>query len=161
MVQSSNAHWVVWMSVLTALILSVMPMPVWLSVIRPLWVPMVVMYWSLALPERFGLVFAFIVGLIFDLFLNSLFGLHAMAMVLTAFFMLSLHRRLRMFPWWQQMFLVCIVTGFYQLLTVWVRSVTGQSQPSLWYLVPAISSALLWPWIYSILRFLRRYFRVT
>ena len=160
-VQPPNAHWVVWMSLLAAAVLSILPLPAWLSVARPAWIPMVVMYWILALPNRFGLFFSFIVGLLLDVFLGSLFGLNAIGLVLVAFVMLSLHRRLRMFPWWQQTFIVFIIINCYQLLNLWIRSIVGLSVPSLWYLLPSVSSAALWPWVFSALRFLRRYFRVV
>lgn len=159
--QHPNAHWVVWMSLLVAAVLSIIPLPAWLSVARPAWVVMVVMYWILALPNRFGLFFAFIVGLCLDVFLGVIFGLHSLSLTVVAFLMLSLHRRLRMFPWWQQAFIVFVIISFYQLLNIWIKTAAGLSMPSLWYLLPALTSAALWPWIFSILRFLRRYFRVV
>ncbi|MDD7805059.1 MAG: rod shape-determining protein MreD [Endozoicomonas sp. (ex Botrylloides leachii)] len=159
--QVSNAHWVVWMSLLIAIVLSIVPLPMWLSVARPAWVPLVVIYWTMALPNRFGLFFAFITGLILDLFFSSLFGLNAMGMLLVSFIVLSSHRRLRMFPWWQQTFIVFIVINCYQLLTMWIRSFVGLSDPTLWYLLPSVTSAILWPWAFAALGFLRRYFRVV
>ncbi|WP_330924481.1 rod shape-determining protein MreD [Candidatus Sororendozoicomonas aggregata] len=159
-IQAPNAHWVVWMSLLVAGVLSILPLPAWLSVARPAWVPMVLMYWVLALPNRFGLFFAFFTGLLLDIFSGVAFGMNSVGLVLVASVMLSLHRRLRMFPWWQQTFIVFIIINCYQLVNLWIRSVVGLSTPSLWYLLPSISSAPLWPWLFSILRFLRRYFRV-
>ncbi len=161
MVHQPNAHWVVWITLLMAAIFSIMPLPQWLSLIRPAWVSLVVIYWILALPERFGLLFAFMTGLVLDVFQGSLFGLNSLAMVVVAFMVLSLHRRLRLFPVWQQAFMVFLMVGFYQLLVLWVRSAAGDTIPSIWYLLPSISSALIWPWVMSGLRFLRRYFRVV
>ncbi len=160
-IQAPNAHWVVWMSLLVAGVLSILPLPAWLSVARPTWVAMVIMYWILALPNRFGLFFAFFTGLLLDIFSGVVFGIHSLGLVLVAFVMLSLHRRLRMFPWWQQTFVVFVIIICYQLINLWIRTVMGLSTPSLWYLLPSISSAALWPWLFSILRFLRRYFRVV
>ena len=159
--QKANAHWVVWISLLVAALLSVAPLPEWLSVGRPAFVALVMIFWILTLPERFGLLFAFTVGLLLDVFLGTMFGLSAMGMLLVGFITTGLHRRLRMFPVWQQAFMVFVVIGCYQLLTLWVRSAIGQTAPSLWYLLPSVTSALFWPWLALILRFLRRYFRVT
>ncbi len=159
--QRPNAHWVVWISLIVAGLLSIVPLPDWASIARPAWVPMVVAYWILALPERFGLLFAFFVGILLDVFIGQLFGVSAMGMVLLAFTVMGLHRRLRMFPIWQQSFMIFVIVGCYQLLNLWIRSAMGRAAPSLWYLLPSISSAVLWPWIMVILRFLRRYFRVV
>ncbi|USE35046.1 rod shape-determining protein MreD [Endozoicomonas sp. SCSIO W0465] len=161
MVQQSNAHWVVWMTLLVGAVFSIMPLPEWLSLVRPAWLPLVVIYWVLALPERFGLFFAFIAGLLLDVFQGSLFGLNSLGMLVVVFIVLSLHRRLRLFPVWQQAFMVFLMIGFYQLLLLWARSAVGGTIPSVWYLLPSISSALVWPWMMSGLRFLRRYFRVV
>lgn len=155
--QTANAHWVVWMSLLMAVILSIVPLPLWLSLGRPAWVPMVVVFWALALPNRFGLFFAFTIGLILDLFFNSLFGLSSIGLLLITFVVLSLHRRLRMFPLWQQTFVVFLLMSNYLFVTMWIRSMVGLSTPSLWYLLPAVSSALVWPWLSAMLRFLQRY----
>ena len=158
---SSNAHWVVWMSLIFAAVLSILSLPPWLSVARPAWVQMVVIYWVLALPNRFGLFFSFVVGLILDVFLNSLFGLNALGLVLVAFVMLRLHLRLRMFPGWQQAFIVLMVICCYQLFIMWIKSIAGLSEPSVWYLLPSVSSGVLWPWIFAALRLSRRYFSVA
>ena len=159
-VQRSNAHWVIWMTLLVGALLSILPMPDWASIGRPAFVPLVVMFWVQTLPERCGLLFAFIVGLLLDVFLGTLFGLSSMGITLVAFITAGLHRRLRMFPVWQQAFMVFLIIGCYQLLTLWVRSALGYSTPSLWYLLPSVTSALVWPWLVVILRFLKRYFRV-
>ena len=161
MIHQPNAHWVVWITLLVAGIFSIMPLPEWLSLIRPAWVPIVMIYWVLALPDRFGLLFAFITGLFLDVFQGNIFGLSSIGMVVLAFVVLSLHRRLRLFPVWQQAFMVFLMVACYQMLLVWMRSALGDSIPSIWYLLPAISSALIWPWLMSGLRFLRRYFRVV
>jgi len=159
--QASNAHWVVWMSLVVAVILSIVTLPVWLSVARPLWVPMVVIYWVLVMPDRFGLFFAFSVGLLLDVLLGFLFGINSICLMLVAFVTLSLHRRLRMFPLWQQTFIVFILINCHQFLYIWAKSIMGLSEPSLWYLLPSISSAVLWPLVFSSLQFLRFYFTVT
>ncbi|MGB1271805.1 MAG: rod shape-determining protein MreD [Endozoicomonas sp.] len=159
--QQSNAHWVVWMTLLMGALLSILPLPGWLSMVRPAWVPLVMIYWVLVLPERFGLLFAFIIGFLLDIVQGTLFGLNSLGMVMVAFIVLSLQRRLRLFPIWQQAFLVFLMVGFYQLIVLWVRSAAGQTIPSIWYLLPSVTSALIWPWMMSGLRFLRRYFRVV
>lgn len=160
-IQKPNAHWVVWLSLLIAVVLNLIPMPAWMSIARPAWVPMVVMYWVMALPERFGLFFAFFTGLLLDIFLGSTFGQSSIGLLLVAVIVLGLHRRLRMFPWWQQAFMVFVIVGFYQLLNLWIRSALGKATPSLWYMMPALTSAAFWPWISVSLRFVRRYFRVV
>ena len=159
--QRANAHWVVWLTLLMAYILSILPLPVWLSVARPAWIPMVILYWIMALPERFGLMFAFIAGILLDVFLGTYFGQSAIGLLVIAVAVSGLHRRLRMFPWWQQAFMVFIIIGLYQVVNLWLRALISGTAPSLWYLLPSVTSAVLWPWVSGLLRFLRRYYRVV
>jgi rod shape-determining protein MreD len=47
-----------------------------------------------------------------------------------------------------------------QLLVLWVKGVIGQPPGSWLYWLPSITSMLLWPWVFLILRDLRRHFQV-
>ncbi|MRI32260.1 rod shape-determining protein MreD [Endozoicomonas sp. OPT23] len=158
--QRTNGHWIVWASIAVALLLSILPLPDWVSISRPAWVAMVVMYWIMALPERFGLFFAFVSGLMMDVFMGTGFGHNSLGLLVVAAVVLALHRRLRMFPWWQQAFMAFVIIGLYQLVNLWIKSALGRTPPSLWYLMPALTSAAFWPWLSLMLRYLRRYYRV-
>ena len=48
-----------------------------------------------------------------------------------------------------------------QLVNFWIESIAGLAEWSMWYLLPSVVSALLWPWVFLILRYLRRVFNVT
>ncbi|PJE79980.1 Rod shape-determining protein MreD [invertebrate metagenome] len=159
--QRANAHWVVWMSLLIASILAIVPLPSELSVARPAWAALVVIYWVLALPERFGMIFSFVAGIILDILTSTPFGLHSLALISITAIVLSLQRRLRIFPWFQQICTVLLIMICYQLIILWGRSAVGHAIPSLWQLLPAITSALLWPFIAHILRFVRCTCRVV
>jgi rod shape-determining protein MreD len=66
-----------------------------------------------------------------------------------------------MFAVWQQSLVVFATIGLSQLINSWIENIAGLSEWNMWYLVPAFVSALLWPWIFLVLRFLRRFFNVT
>lgn len=159
--QQANAHWVVWMTLFIAVVMSILPHPGWLALIRPAWVLMVVIFWVLMLPERYGLFFAFIVGLLCDLLNGSLISSSAIGMLLVAFVVLNFQRRLQLFPVWQQASIVFILALGYQLVLLSMRSSAGQMFNSLLYLLPAISTALLWPWVMVMLKRLLIVFKVT
>ena len=114
MVQQANAHWVVWMTLLVGAIFSIMPLPEWLSLVRPAWVPLVVIYWVLALPERFGLLFAFITGLLLDVFQGSLFGLNSLGMMMGCFYCAQ--------PASTAPVISCLATGLYGVPDDWFLS---------------------------------------
>ena len=96
-----------------------------------------------------------------DVLLGDLLGQHGIAYVLVAYIAQSLYQRLRMFTVWQQSAIVFAIVGLNQLVNFWIESIAGLAEWSLWYLLPSVVSAQLWPWIYLILRYLRRVFDVT
>lgn len=147
---------VVWGSLFFAIFLTMMPMPVWLEEFRPPWVPLTLIFWSLTLPERVGVFMAFGAGLVLDVATGTLLGHHALGLSVAVYGMVELHQRVRIFPLWQQTLFVWILLLLERLLYLWVLSATGQLTPSLLYWVPTLIGALLWPWLYAVLRGLER-----
>ena len=45
-----------------------------------------------------------------------------------------------------------VVFGLAQLVQLWLNALTGSRPPTLAFVLPALVSALLWPWICAILR---------
>ncbi|MBL4835179.1 MAG: rod shape-determining protein MreD [Pseudomonas sp.] len=151
---------IIGLTLVIALLLSVMPMPNILELGRPMWLAMVLAYWVMALPHRVGLLTAWITGLATDVLYGQLFGQHALVMTLVAWMMLLLHQRIRRFPLWQQSLVMLPVLGIAQMLLLWLNSLTGNRPPTLLFLLPAVVSAILWPWVYSVLRGVRKRFHV-
>jgi rod shape-determining protein MreD len=144
--------WVIGFSLLVSLLLSVAPMPSFMEVGRPLWPALLLTYWTLALPQRVGMTTAWIVGIAQDVLYGSLLGQNALVLALVTFLVLNLHQRLRMFPMWQQSMVLMVVFGLAQLVQLWLNALTGSRPPTLAFVLPALVSALLWPWICGILR---------
>ena len=151
---------VIWITIVVGMVLVVVPMPqfapVELGFLRPDWVAMVLVYWIIALPHRVGILTAWLAGIVVDVLLGSLIGQHALSYVLIAYVAASLYQRLRMFSVWQQASILFALLGVNELVGFWVESIAGLKNWSLWYLLPALSGAFLWPWVFLILRFLRR-----
>ncbi|MDP2244497.1 rod shape-determining protein MreD [Pseudomonas sp.] len=144
--------WVIWLSLALALLLSVATLPKFMEVGRPLWLALFLTYWVLALPQRVGMATAWCVGLLADVLNGTLLGHNALTLTLITFLVLSLHQRLRMFPMWQQSMVLLVVFGLAQLVHLWLNALTGSRPPTLAFVLPALVSALLWPWVCVILR---------
>ena len=151
-----KADLLVLFTLLFAMLLSIVDMPNWSLWARPEWVLLVIFYWVLALPERFGIFSAAVVGLIQDSLTASVFGRHALAYSLVVAVVLIAHKRLRMFDPWQQAGVIFILIGIERLIKYWIDVATGLSPTGLWFLFPAMISALIWPWLMVVLRSLRR-----
>ncbi|MEX1197702.1 MAG: rod shape-determining protein MreD [Pseudohongiellaceae bacterium] len=157
----ANGVWVIILSLLIAYLLAIVPFPDWALHYRPQWVAIVLIYWAMALPYRIGIGVAWMAGLFLDVLEGSLLGLNAMSLAIVVYITLSLHQRLRMFSFLQQSALVLALVGLHMLLVYWVRVAFDQSESrSLLFLLGALSSAFIWPWIFVFLRRLRRAFNV-
>ncbi len=146
---------------LVGYMLSQLPLPQFAEWFRPEWVAMILIYWVMALPERVGLGTAALVGLGLDLIKGSPMGLNVLSLLIITYLTLLLYKRLRMFPLIQQAVIVMMLVGINQLIFNWVHNLMGTRSDSLIFLLPALMSAILWPWLFVILRGLRRAFRVA
>jgi rod shape-determining protein MreD len=144
--------WFVWLTLALALLLSVASMPKFMELGRPLWLALFLTYWVLAVPHRVGMTTAWCLGLLADVLNGSLLGQNALILTLITFLVLTLHQRLRMFPMWQQSMVLLVVFGLAQLVQLWLNALTGSRPPTLTFVLPALISALLWPWVCAILR---------
>lgn len=94
--------WVLPASVVVALLLGLLPLPVLLQPLRPYWLALVLAYWVIEAPERVGLGYVFATGIIADLMYGNLLGEQALRLVVMAFILQRFRARLRFFPLWQQ-----------------------------------------------------------
>jgi rod shape-determining protein MreD len=117
---------------------------------------LVLIYWCMAVPERVGIFTGWLVGLALDVMHGSLLGQNAMALALICYVVNLVHLRVRMFPLWQQAFIVFGLVLLHLAITAWVRGVAGHFTISWEYWTPAVTSALIWPFLFVVLRDLRR-----
>ncbi len=157
----SRRGWVILLSFMLAIMLTEAPMPAPLEWGRPQWTALVLIYWVAALPHRVGPWYGWIVGLLLDILQGSLLGVHALSLALIAVIVQSLHQRFRMYPVWQQALFVLVMVGLYQLLLNWGQSLRGASSDSLLFLLPSLVSAFIWPWLFVLLRSIRRILSVS
>ncbi len=66
--------WLLPVSVILALLLGLLPLPVSVRPIRPYWLALVLMYWVIETPGRVGIGFAFVMGVLADFIYGGLLG---------------------------------------------------------------------------------------
>jgi len=143
-------------SFLVAMILTSLPLPEGAIIYRPDWMALALIYWCMALPERIGIFTGWLLGLVLDVMYGSLLGQNAMALSIIAYLVYILHLRVRMFPLWQQSVMVFLLVILHLAISAWIRGIAGQFFVTWTYWMPALTSALVWPFIFIVLRDLRR-----
>ncbi|WP_166422619.1 rod shape-determining protein MreD [Paraglaciecola sp. 20A4] len=149
------------LSIIVALVLQIMPMPSIVEQYRPDWAFLVLGYWALAMPERVNVGVAFIVGLVLDLLLGTSIGVHSFAMSLSIFVLAANYQRLRNYSVWQQAIVIGILCALYNLVVFWLIHLLTDIYFMLTYMWPVVTSMVIWPWIFWLLRRVRRQFRLS
>ena len=147
-------------TIIGAFMLAIMPLPDWAIEFRPDWVTLVLIYWAMALPTNIGVTVAWFAGLLLDVSYGTLMGQQAAGMVLVIYVIHMQHQRLRVASLLQQAIVIFFLLLLKQLLALWVDGMVGRAPDSWLYFMPTITSTLIWPWVYLILRDLRRKFSV-
>ena len=140
-------------TLLLALFLNVIPYPDWVAHARPDWVTLALFYWCLATPQWVGVGTGWTMGLLLDLVHFTLFGQHAIGKALIA---ASAHPRLRLCHLWQQCVVVLVISALDIAGVMWVYHLTNGVEIHAYYWQSAVTTALLWPVAYAVLRALRR-----
>lgn len=156
-----RANWVIVVTYLVALLLSIWPLPDWAEPFRPAWLLLATIYWCLFLPHRVGLLVTFCVGILMDTLTGSLLGEHALALLLVAWVTLKLHLQIRVYPWWQQTLLVLVLMLLYTFVLYWIDGMLGYTQGAMLRWMPVLITSLLWPWSMQLLGLLQQRFQVN
>ena len=133
------------LSALIALILTVLPLPRSLDVVRPAFLVLTVLYWSVYAPRAGGLAIGFFAGLMLDVFQGPVLGEHALALSLVTYIAVREHQRIRSKPAIQQALIVFPALMLYELVLFMIDGWTGHPVTSPLRWVHTLSGALIWP----------------
>ncbi|WP_150538833.1 rod shape-determining protein MreD [Actinobacillus vicugnae] len=145
---------------MAAFVLEIMPWPIGFQGLRPNWVVLVLIYWALALPNKISVGTAFVVGIIWDLVLGSILGIHALVLSIAIYFVAKYHLILRNLSLWLQSILVMLYIIAIHFLIYFVEFVLHSAEFNSQEILGAIISGILWPWIFLLMRHIRRQLRL-
>lgn len=143
-----------------AFVLEIMPWPAGFQGLRPAWIALLLIYWSLALPDRISVGVAFMAGIVWDLILGSILGIHALVLSVAIYFVAKHHLLLRNLSLWLQSLLVMAYIILIRFFIFFVELVLHGAEFNSQELLGAIISGVLWPWIFLLMRQIRRGLRL-
>lgn len=141
----------VWITVLIALVITLLPLPQWLAIVWPNLVLLVVLYWSTMAPAAGGMLVGFVAGLAIDVLGGAQLGQHAFAFSLLTYLAIKVHLLTRAKPIFEQAIFVLVGLAIFEA-TLW--AIDGFSSRSTgtwlrWMHVPV--GAILWPLVVGLL----------
>lgn len=154
-------YWVILFTFFVALLLTILPLPRMALYFRPEWVFLVLAYWLLFLPDRVGIGTAWVLGLLLDMIMHSLLGMHAFALMVTAYVLLRWKEQLKLFPLFQQTLFMSIILGLYLGINLIIAKIAEPVVVDFAYWLPLITTTLIWPLVYIILHDLHKKCRIA
>ncbi|OEE89395.1 rod shape-determining protein MreD [Vibrio crassostreae] len=151
---------VIFCSFLIALILQTIPWPGSLDLFRPSWLLLVACYWVLALPHRVNVGSALILGLLWDLLIGSTLGIRGMMMAIVMYIIAMNFLVIRNMALWQQAMIIAALTVLFEVLIFFGEYLIQDvvfNPLSLW---SALINCILWPWMFLLMRRVRRHWHV-
>lgn len=138
-------HLPVVVSIVVALVLTMLPLPRAIDVFRPDWVALILIYWALNVPRSYSVGIAWIVGIVLDVSQGTLLGQHALALCVVVYIVVRFHLLMRVFPLLQLTATVFALIALYQFLLFWINGVAGVAAPASVYWAPVLTGAIVWP----------------
>ncbi len=133
------------LTVVVALILSVLPLPSWLSAVRPAFLVLTVMYWSIAAPRVGGIALGFFAGLALDVFRGAVLGQNALALSAITYVAVREHQKIRLKPAFQQALIMLGALVAYEFILFAIDGWTGHPMTSPLRWIHTLTGALIWP----------------
>jgi rod shape-determining protein MreD len=144
-VRNRESFTLISLTAIIAVLLTMVPLPFWLAILRPAFLVLVVLYWSTMAPYAGGIALAFFPCLALDVLQGSLIGQHAMALSLVAYLAIRFHLLVRAKPIFEQSLFVFAALLLYEL-TLWtIDGWSGHGLSSMTRWLYTLTSALLWP----------------
>ncbi|GAB4195611.1 MAG: rod shape-determining protein MreD [Wenzhouxiangellaceae bacterium] len=142
-----------------AILLSMLPLPLWLIPFWPYWLALVMIYWGLETNRMIGLGQAFLLGLLLDLASGTLLGQHGLSLLVLAYLLGLFRHRIRFFPPWQQILAIFALLLNDRIIQLWVIIGSQGQLPGWDFWLTPLTGAVLWPWLFLSLDYLRSYWR--
>ena len=115
---------------------------------------MCLIYWNMALPKSVGLTWAILCGFILDLSQNLVLGTNVMIFLVSSYLIQRYFHRLRALYRVQQSLIVAGMVFIYQLIFI-ISFLNFSREILLELILFTVISALIWPVIFGLLRFIR------
>ena len=128
----------------------------------PDWLYLVVIYWILAVPNSIGLTTSWFIGLLTDVAFGTILGSNALTFVLIAFIITKTYKFVRYLTVYQQAIIIFLLLFIKQTILMWIDGMIRLEEINLSaYYWSVLTSSLIWPLIYFILRHVRRKYNVA
>ena len=130
-----------------------LPLPELLNWFQPPWIVLIVSCLVLLAPQYFGLWLSIPVGLLLDVEHQQALGTHTVALAVYITLLLSVLRKLSSASQFLSYLVIPAFVLVYQLVICGLAWAFSSSVLPQWW-QPVLSSFIVWPWLFGLIRFL-------
>lgn len=147
-----SRFFLIYLSLLLALVLMIIPIPQQWQWLRPEWLSLMLIYWAMREPYKVGVLTGFSFGLAMDIMGEVLLGQYALTMTILVYLTHRLRNRMRFFLFWQELFVILILIGIGQLVLITIEWLIGHPPRTLLYWSSTVFSVALWPLLTKVMQ---------
>lgn len=134
---------VAWTTLL-AFVAQVVPLPIFVALIRPAFAVIAVVFWSLAAPRLGGVALGFLTGLALDVYRGAILGQHALATSLVAYIAIRQHLIVRNKSTFEQTIFCGALLLLWELVVWSIEALSGAGSLHWTRGIPIVAGALVW-----------------
>lgn len=154
-----NNSIIILISLIGALLLSLIMFPI--GNYAPDWMNLILLYWILAAPFSVGLITSWFVGLVADVAFGSVLGLNALTYTLISFIVIRSYKFIRYLTVYQQSLIILLLFISKYTLIIWINTIFKNNNYDMSLYWAALTSAIVWPLVFYILRYIRRKYNIS
>ena len=154
-----NNSIIILISLIGALLLSLIMFPI--GNYAPDWMNLILVYWILAVPFSIGLITSWLIGLVADVAFGSVLGLNALTYTLISYIVIRSYKFIRYLTVYQQSFIILLLFMSKYTLIIWINTIFKNNNYDMSLYWAALTSAIAWPFVFYILRYIRRKYNIS
>ncbi|MDF1757093.1 MAG: rod shape-determining protein MreD [Legionellaceae bacterium] len=135
------------LSLIAVLVLTILPLPSSISMLRPSWVLLLVLYIQCCLPKYFRVTWVLLLGLCLDALSSTVMGLHSFTLLLTTWIATGRSRGFIFYSTLQQMSVILLFCLLYQFIIYLIDAALGLTSNVFYVIGSSFLSVLIWPWL--------------
>jgi rod shape-determining protein MreD len=142
----------IWLILILSSLLSIIPLPEYLSFLRVPWIPLSLIFFTIMTPSMIGLFSACLIGLMLDVLQGGILGESSLALSLITYITYRFRLQIRVFPIWQMMLSVFILLIINEMMHLWIEGMIGKIVISQSKLLSILLGSLIWPFFMGLMQ---------
>lgn len=148
---STRGYFFIVLTLAFGFILQYFPLVDFMSWFVPEWVLLIFIFWQLQVSRIINFWWVWPLGLLLDVQQSTQLGTSVVGFSVVLYALQLMYQRLRVFNVAQQAAVIFLLVCCYQLVTYWAVLATDDMHKPLSMWMPALVSALVWPWMYLLM----------